>query len=74
MGNKAAHTNMSVDRNQAILSLRNLFNLTHFIDYCYSEVAERQFDEGLLGYNDKIKRQSKSRKNSLKYYLKRIRA
>ena len=60
LGNKAAHTNMDVDRNQAILSLRNLFNLTHFIDYCYSEdFEERQFDESLLAYNDKLKKTAK---------------
>lgn len=60
LGNKAAHTNMIVDRNQAILSLRNLFNLTHFIDYCYSEdFEERQFDESFLAYNDKLKKTAK---------------
>ena len=57
LGNKAAHTNMDVSRSQAILSLRNLFNLTHFINYCYSEdFEERQFDERLLGSNDKLKK------------------
>ena len=57
LGNKAAHTNMDVSRSQAILSLRNLFNLTHFIDYCYSQdFKEKTFDEALLGSNDKLKK------------------
>lgn len=64
LGNKAAHTNMSVDRNQAILSLRNLFNLTHFIDYCYSkDFEERSFDESILGSNDKLKKTIKEQED-----------
>ena len=60
LGNKAAHTNMNVDRNQAILSLRNLFNLTHFIDYCYSgSYEEKKFDEIILGSNDRLKKTAK---------------
>jgi type I restriction enzyme R subunit len=62
LGNKATHTNMSVDRAQAVLSLRNLFNLTNFIDYCYSvEYEEREFNEDILGHNDKIKKTSEER-------------
>lgn len=62
LGNKAAHTNKDVTRSQASLSLRNLFNLTSFIDYCYSQdYEERSFDESLLGDNSKIRKTVKER-------------
>jgi len=33
LGNKAVHTNMPVRREEAVLSLRNLFTFTSWIDY-----------------------------------------
>ncbi len=52
LGNKAVHTPTPVKREEAVLSLRNLFTFTLWIDYCYSdEFEEREFDESLLGDN-----------------------
>ena len=43
------HTNSNINREEAILSLNNLFNFVCFLDYCYSdEYTEREFDEDLL--------------------------
>ncbi|CUQ12485.1 DEAD/DEAH box helicase family protein [Clostridium baratii] len=60
LGNVAVHTNSSIKREEAILSLNNLFNFISFLDYCYSdEYIERQFDEDLLdeGSSKRIKAQ-----------------
>lgn len=74
LGNKAAHTNKGVTRSQASLSLRNLFNLTSFIDYCYSEDYEkRNFDESLLGDNNKIRKTVKERKEFFEILSKKDR-
>ena len=55
LGNKAVHTSKPVKREEAVLSLRNLFTFTSWIDYCYSETfEERGFDESLLGDNEKL--------------------
>ncbi|MBU5292956.1 DEAD/DEAH box helicase family protein [Anaerosalibacter bizertensis] len=57
LGNKAVHTTMAVRREEAVLSLRNLFTFTSWIDYCYSEeFQEREFDENLLGDNNRFKK------------------
>lgn len=57
LGNKAVHTSMAVRREEAVLSLRNLFSFTSWIDYCYSEeFHEREFDENLLGDNNRLKK------------------
>lgn len=57
LGNKAVHTTMTVKREEAVLSLRNLFVFTSWIDYCYSkEFHEREFHEDLLGDNQKLKK------------------
>ena len=60
LGNVAVHTNSNIKREEAILSLNNLFNFISFLDYCYSdEYIERQFDEDLLdeGSSKRIKAQ-----------------
>lgn len=60
LGNVAVHTNSSIKREEAILSLNNLFNFICFLDYCYSdEYIEREFDEDLLdeGSSKRIKAQ-----------------
>lgn len=57
LGNKAVHTAMVVRKEEAVLSLRNLFTFTSWIDYCYSvDFQERVFDENLLGDNDRLKK------------------
>ena len=49
LGNKAVHSSMQVTRQQAILSLNNLFEFISWIDYCYSdEYIELKFDETIL--------------------------
>lgn len=57
LGNKAVHSSAPVSREQAILSLQNLFEFVSWIDYCYSdEYEDRSFDESLLGDNEKEKK------------------
>lgn len=54
IGNKAVHSAAPVTREQAVLSLRNLFEFISWIDYCYSdEYKDIVFDENLLGDNEK---------------------
>jgi len=49
MGNSAVHSNKHISRDQAILSLKNLFEMTSWIAYCYSDRYESAiFDESLL--------------------------
>lgn len=49
LGNAAVHSNATISRGEAILSLRNLHNFICWIDYCYSvEYTARSFDEQLL--------------------------
>lgn len=57
LGNKAVHTNKIVRKEEAVLSLRNLFSFTSWIDYCYSDnYEERSFDENILGKNENTKK------------------
>src|SRR5699024_9777111 len=57
LGNKAVHSSAPISRDQAVLSLKNLFEFISWMDYCYSEeYEERTFDEGLLGDNENIKK------------------
>lgn len=54
LGNKAVHSAVPITRNQAVLTLHNLFEFTSWIDYCYSDRYEEiSFDESLLGDNEK---------------------
>lgn len=58
LGNVAVHTNSGIKREEAILSLNNLYNFIVFLDYCYSdEYTATGFDEDLLdeGNNKRIK-------------------
>lgn len=49
IGNIAVHTEKSISRNDAVLSLSILFEIVEWIDYCYgSDYKERSFDENLL--------------------------
>lgn len=49
IGNLAIHTNKTVTKGDAILSLSFLFEFVQWIDYCYgADYEERKFDETLL--------------------------
>ncbi|MBC2398797.1 DEAD/DEAH box helicase family protein [Clostridium tetanomorphum] len=49
LGNVAVHTNKNVSREEAILSLHNLYQFINWIDYCYgNDYKEKQFDENSL--------------------------
>lgn len=49
LGNVAAHDSKVIKEQEVILSLRNLFQFTNFLDYCYGEAyEERVFNENLL--------------------------
>lgn len=49
LGNVAVHTNSMIKRDDAILSLRNLFEFCDWIDYSYSkDYEEKKFDETIL--------------------------
>ncbi|MGL4847571.1 MAG: DEAD/DEAH box helicase family protein [Clostridium sp.] len=58
LGNVAVHTNSGIKREEAILSLNNLYNFVSFLDYCYAdEFTAGEFNEDLLeeGSNQRIK-------------------
>lgn len=49
LGNVAVHTNKNVSREEAILSLHNLYQFINWIDYCYGcDYEEKVFDEEVL--------------------------
>lgn len=49
LGNAAVHTNANISREEAILSLHNLYEFINWIDYCYSDnFQDKKFDEDLL--------------------------
>lgn len=49
LGNKAVHTSSPINREQAILALRNLYEFISWLDYCYSdELHKSEFDESIL--------------------------
>ncbi len=53
LGNKAVHTSTPIKRDEAILSLRNLYEFILWIDYCYSEqLHDKDFDESLIDGNE----------------------
>ena len=55
LGNKAVHSGRVIKREEAVLSLRNLFSFTAWIDYSYSRYySNLEFDESILGETDKI--------------------
>ena len=50
LGNIAAHSARRIERDQAVLCLKNLHAFFDFIDYCYGDHYEQvPFDEKLLG-------------------------
>lgn len=49
LGNSAAHTSVQITRDEAVLSLNNLFQFISWIDYCYSdEFTAGKFQENIL--------------------------
>ncbi len=49
LGNLAVHTERSVQHSDALVSLRGLFEVVQWIDYCYgADYRERAFDESLI--------------------------
>lgn len=49
LGNSAAHTSIQVTRDEAVLSLHNLYQFIAWIDYCYSdEYTAKSFEEKYL--------------------------
>ena len=49
LGNVAVHTNQNITREEAVLSLHNLYQFINWIDYCYSaDYEEKSFEESLL--------------------------
>ena len=49
LGNVAVHTNSTIKRDEAIISLRDLYEFCDWIDYSYSDkYQEKTFDESLL--------------------------
>lgn len=49
LGNIAVHTNKSISRDDAIVSLKDLYEFCDWIDYSYSQdYQEKSFDESLL--------------------------
>ena len=56
LGNVAVHTNKSVKRGEAILSLNNLHKFVSWIDYCYlKEFIAEEFDEDLLDIGEEVR-------------------
>lgn len=49
LGNLAVHTDKTIDRSEAVLSLAALFEFIQWIDYCYgTDYEERTFDESRI--------------------------
>lgn len=64
LGNIAVHTNNVIKRDDAVLSLRNLFEFCKWIEYCYSdEYKDSAFDESLLEKSEEQKRRPEELKD-----------
>lgn len=49
LGNRAVHTERNISGNEAVASLRGLFDFIEWIDYCYGATyEEREFDEKMI--------------------------
>ena len=49
LGNLAVHTEKSVQKSDALLALKGLFEFIEWVDYCYGlDYVERKFDENLI--------------------------
>ena len=50
LGNFAVHNNRKITRQEAVMSLRYLFNFMQWISYCYGQdYQELKFDESIFG-------------------------
>ncbi len=57
LGNVAVHTNQNITRDEAVLSLNNLFQFINWIDYCYGDnYVEKQFNETSILKGEEEKR------------------
>lgn len=64
LGNIAVHTNNAIKRDDAVLSLKNLFEFCKWIDYCYSdEYQDGVFNESLLEKSEEQKRRPEELKD-----------
>lgn len=49
LGNRAAHTQRKISKDDTLLSLHNLFEFIEWIDYCYgNNYIERKFDDSII--------------------------
>ena len=65
LGNHAVHTNNTVKRDEAVVSLRNLFEFCQWIAYCYApDYKELIYDESILATGEEQK-QSKEQLEEL---------
>lgn len=56
LGNSAIHSGTNVSRDEAVLSLHNLFEFISWIDYCYgNDYKDRRFDETILPLSEQLK-------------------
>ena len=56
LGNSAVHTNQKIKRDDAVLSLRNLFEFCKWIEYCYgNEYEDVEYNESILEPGDEKK-------------------
>ena len=61
LGNVAVHTNSNIKRDEAIISLRDLFEFCDWIEYSYSrEYEEHFFDESLLPTGEGTEKREKA--------------
>jgi type I restriction enzyme R subunit len=75
VGNLAVHTEKTVSRNDAVLSLAILFEFVAWIDYCYgSDYQERKFDEALLPKAGDIGERARKMATRLSHDLKTYQA
>ena len=74
LGNYAVHNNKKISREEAVLSLRYLYNFMQWIAYCYSDdFKEKEFDESILPNNwemkdikiEEVRRQNKDQREKL---------
>ncbi len=64
LGNIAVHTSNTIKRDDAVLSLRNLFQFCKWIYYCYAnEYQDVSFDEGILNKSEEQKKRPEELKD-----------
>lgn len=65
LGNASIHTNINISREEAIISLHNLYQVVAWIDYCYAdEYTATEFDESSVKQGED-KRTDKEELNNL---------